>query len=133
MFTSEDKDTIIRAFNILRNEAYTNACKKGFWDKRHKLLEAAKIAGLYDEMIGMIESQMIALTHSELSEGLEGMRKNLQDDHLPERKMIECEFADAIIRLCDHAEFCDYDIGGAIIDKMNYNSGRPHMHGGKSF
>lgn len=133
MFTTEEKDLIIRAFQLLRDEAYNNAVKKGFWTKRQELLAASKLASLYDEMVATIEGQMIALAHSELSEGLEGRRKNLQDDHLPNRKMIECEFADVIIRLCDHAEFFDYDIGGAIIDKMNYNQGRPYMHGDKVF
>ena len=33
--------------------------------------------------------ELIALCHSELSEALEGHRKNLMDDKLPQRKMVE--------------------------------------------
>lgn len=45
--------------------------------------------------------ELLCLVHSEISEALEGHRKNLMDDHLPKRKMIEVELADAIIRIFD--------------------------------
>jgi NTP pyrophosphatase (non-canonical NTP hydrolase) len=66
----------------------------------------------------------IALCHSELSEALEGHRKNLNDDKLPERKMAEVELADVIIRVCDLAGAMGYDLGGAVVDKLNYNASR---------
>ncbi len=47
--------------------------------------------------------EMLALVISELSECLEGERKNLQDDKLPNRKMAEVEMADAVIRMLDYA------------------------------
>lgn len=48
--------------------------------------------------------EKIMLAISELSEALEGHRKNLQDDKLPHRKMIEVELADAVIRTFDTFE-----------------------------
>lgn len=63
----------------------------------------------------------LALAHSELSEALEGFRKGLYDDHLPHRPMIEVELADTIIRILDIAGALDLDIGGALIEKFNYN------------
>jgi hypothetical protein len=45
--------------------------------------------------------EMLALIHSEVSEALEGHRKNLNDTHLPHRPMIEVELADTIIRILD--------------------------------
>lgn len=66
----------------------------------------------------------IALIHSEISEALEGARKNLMDDHLPERPMAEVELADALIRIFDLAGFYGYDLGGAVIDKLEYNRTR---------
>lgn len=68
--------------------------------------------------------EMIALVHSELSESLEGDRKNLMDDKLPHRKMAEVELADAIIRILDIAGGLGMDIGGAFVEKMAYNAKR---------
>lgn len=47
--------------------------------------------------------EMCMLMISEIAEAMEGLRKNLMDDHLPHRKMEEVELADAVIRLFD---FC---------------------------
>ena len=68
---------------------------------------------------------MIALIHSEISEAMEGFRKNLNDDHLPHRRMAEVELADAIIRICDLAGKENSDLGGAIKEKLEYNLNRP--------
>lgn len=68
--------------------------------------------------------EMIALIHSELSEALEGTRKNLMDDKLPHRKMEEVEMADALIRLLDYCAGRKLDIGGAYVEKMRYNATR---------
>lgn len=66
----------------------------------------------------------LALAHSELSEALEGVRKNLMDSHLPDRPCAEVEFADAIIRLLDTATVEGWDIAGALAAKMDYNAVR---------
>lgn len=41
------------------------------------------------------------------------------------------EIADAVIRLMDTAEWMGFDLETAIKLKMEYNAGRPHMHGKK--
>lgn len=66
----------------------------------------------------------IALMHSELSEMLEGHRKNTMDSHLPNRKTLEVEAADLFIRLMDFAGAYNLDLGGAIVEKMAYNLSR---------
>jgi len=66
----------------------------------------------------------IALCHSELSEALEGDRKDIMDDHLPNRKMAEVELADAVIRIFDLAGSMKFDLGGAIAEKLLYNASR---------
>lgn len=66
----------------------------------------------------------LALVHSEISEALEGYRKNSMDDHLPHRKMIEVELADALIRIFDIAGALNLSIGEALVEKYNYNQTR---------
>ena len=68
--------------------------------------------------------EMLCLIHSEVSEALEGYRKNLKDDHLPTRPMIEVELADAFIRILDLAGHLNLDLGGAYADKLRYNATR---------
>lgn len=82
----------------------------------------AKEAGWHDTP--REDGTMIALIHSEVSEALEGLRKDLMDDHLPHRKMAEVELADTIIRICDFAGLKGYDLEGAIMEKLSYNAQR---------
>lgn len=70
------------------------------------------------------DGELIALMHSELSEALEALRKDLMDDHLPHRKGVECELADTIIRIMDYAGARDLDVAGALVEKLRYNSQR---------
>lgn len=75
--------------------------------------------------------EMLALAHSELSEALEGFRKDLNDDHLPARKMIEVEVADCLIRLGDLIAYLqtldghgNLNLGRATVEKLEYNRTR---------
>lgn len=68
--------------------------------------------------------EMLALIHSEVSEALEGYRKNLMDDKLPHRKGVEVELADTIIRIYDLAGYLELDLGGAVVEKMLFNKNR---------
>ena len=92
------------------------------------------------EMVERNVPEMLALIHSEVSEALEGHRKNSMDEHLPNRKAIEVELADAIIRIGDLAGCLKLDIGGAIVEKIHYNTRRADhtlavraAEGGKEF
>ena len=66
----------------------------------------------------------LMLMVSEIAEAMEGHRKDLMDDHLPHRKMIEVELADAVIRIADLAGALGFDLGGAVVEKMEYNARR---------
>lgn len=46
-------------------------------------------------------STFVCLFHSELSEAMEGDRKNLMDDHLTQHPMFQVELADFVIRCLD--------------------------------
>lgn len=66
----------------------------------------------------------LMLCVTELAEACEGHRKNLQDDKLPHRSMFEVELADTIIRCLDLAGAMNLDVGGAIAEKLLFNSTR---------
>lgn len=68
--------------------------------------------------------EMIALAHGELSEALEGHRKDAQDDHLPEFKSVDVELADVMIRVFDIAGGLKIDLGKALVAKLQYNATR---------
>lgn len=69
--------------------------------------------------------ELLCLVHSELSEAMEGYRKNLMDDKLPHRGMFEVELADALIRIFDIAGSQKLDLAGAVLEKLAFNKVRP--------
>lgn len=81
------------------------------------------------ERIERNKGELLCLIHSEISEAMEGERKNLMDDKLPHRRMAEVELADALIRIFDYAGAFGYDLQGAYEEKMRYNASRAdHTH-----
>lgn len=82
----------------------------------------AKDAGWHDNPREIGTDLMLIV--SEVSEAMEGARKDIMDDHLPNRKMLEVELGDALIRICDTAGKYNLDLGGAVIEKLIYNQNR---------
>lgn len=68
--------------------------------------------------------EVLMLMVTELAEAMEGHRKDLMDDHLPHRKMVEVELADTVIRILDTAGAEGLDLAGAIREKFAYNQSR---------
>lgn len=98
-----------------------------------KLVHTANIKWWQDletgQPIKRNKGELLALIHSEISEALEGERKDLMDDKLPHRKMAEVELVDALIRILDYAAGFGYDLEGAFVEKMAYNAKREdHKH-----
>jgi hypothetical protein len=87
-----------------------------------------------------LKPAQLMLMVSEIAEAMEGERKGLMDDHLPNRPMAEVELADAIIRIADYCGRWGYDLGGAVVEKLEYNKSRADhklenraKEGGKKF
>lgn len=109
--------------NRLVNLCHKNAVRHGFWETHGE--EKKETALLLSK---------IALIHSELSELVEYARKDpsTRSDHIPEITGVEEELADAVIRIFDLAGYLHVNLGRAIALKMEFNRGRPYMHGKKA-
>lgn len=125
---SEQFDTIAEAGAELQLSCHQASAMSGWWHAHGvdivDLINNPKTP--WDKYVaGAIVAQKLCLSHSELSEAMEGHRKGLMDDKLPHRPMLEVELADAVIRIADLAGALGLDLGGAIAEKMEFNAHRP--------
>lgn len=108
--------------NRLMQVCHEASASAGWWDHqgqdlRTHLLESTRFGRA-------LAAEKLCLVHSEISEAMEGLRKNLPDDKLPHRRMMEVELADALIRILDLAGAMNMDIGGAMAEKLAFNRTR---------
>lgn len=115
----------------LADNIHAQNVKVGWWDE---------LEGLSPRFRKMLFAEKMALVHSEVTEALEGLRKDQMDDKLPWRTMAEVEISDAIIRLLDLAKGMGLEVGAPLIEKLAFNSQRAdhkrenrEAPGGKAF
>ncbi len=115
-------ETVRRSVAALVSACHNIALNAGWWTnvKTGESMSGYDADGNPKRNIG----ELLALVHSELSEALEGARKGLMDEHLPHRKSLEVELADAVIRIFDMAGGLCLDLPGAIVEKLAYNARR---------
>lgn len=111
--------------NKLQEEIHSSNLEAGWWTDLTSGVDLSEEARSNTRLGKAIVAEKLCLIHSEISEAMEGARKNLQDDKLPHRKMIEVELADAVIRIFDLCGALQLDIGSAIVEKREYNQNRP--------
>lgn len=97
----------------LQNKIHQQNRELGWWDEERPF------------------STFVCLFHSELSEAMEGDRKGLMDDHLPEYPMFQVELADFVIRCFDFLGsqgFTDEDYN-RVIEEYNSDGSEPWSSG----
>lgn len=141
----------------LQDRAYQQSADKGFHD--NEPTEPRAIVSLNAERIALIHSELSealeelrkgqpvnknyypvpALPNSLVAEvGVAKaeeimIRERLEKGTLTKPEGVPSELADVVIRVLDFCGANDIDLEGAIAEKLNYNAGRAHMHGGKKF
>lgn len=135
--SEHSKELLVQSGRTLQDTCYTIAAESGWWTD----LDTMQDIRVWEKKhVQHWVGAKLALVHSEISEALEGYRKQLSDDKLPHRPMVEVELADAIIRIFDLAGGMGWDVPGAIAEKLQYNLSREDhkldnraQAGGKSF
>jgi len=110
-----DQQIIENAAAILQHWCHKEAKDNGWWMSIETGLDMTGKRNM---------GELLCLVHSEVSEAMEGHRKNKMDNHLPHRPMLEVELADAVIRILDIAGGYNLDVPGAIVEKLEYNAQR---------
>lgn len=101
-------------FGVIQVACHANAVAGGWWQDPHTGEDMDRNVGA-----------LLMLIVTEIAEGMEGFRKNLKDDKLPDKDMLQVELADAIIRILDLADACGYtDMGKVILRKLAFNAQR---------
>jgi NTP pyrophosphatase (non-canonical NTP hydrolase) len=119
---NEQEVFVRNGLNVAVAKYHDESCKRGWWDVDH-IADLEAVGGSeYQVALQYQYATKIALIHSEISEAMEGMRKGKMDEHIPTRKSVEVELADALIRIFDLAGAMGLNLGEAVIEKGRYNA-----------
>lgn len=120
METMNQENQPYEALNKIAAIVHDNARAKGFWDDPETLIQTV--------------ARTATNIHGEVSELWEAARRGQLTALCDKGIDLTCaeeEIADGIIRYLDLARVLGIDAGRAVQLKHQYNTTRPHRHGGK--
>ena len=119
-----EQNAIVRAGEILQAACHAASFQAGWW---LNIKTGEDTRREYDgkPIDSFSVPEKLCLIHSEVSEGMEGYLKGLRDDKLPHRWMLEVELVDAAVRIFDLAGAVGFNLGEAMVEKLNFNARRP--------
>lgn len=115
------KKRMTEFFQQFQKDAHAASYDAGWW---HCPIEGDSYLENKAKLLLAIPAKLMLMV-SEVAEAMEADRKDMMDDKLPHRSGVECEMADAIIRIMDLGGALGLDVGGAIAEKMAFNAVRP--------
>lgn len=127
LFTESEKNNIKMAFSMLAVSCHKMAFEKGFWSSYDSAIRMAQMYEPLDTrgIAALASVGRLGLITTEISEAMEAARilRWSGKDSVTE------ELADAIIRIFDICGKFGLNIGETLLEKMEYNSDRPRLHG----
>ena len=119
----------IRLFQKAQSDAFDINAANGWWDDRNTIIRSEMPGALPLVIVGCI-----GLAHTELSEGIEAVRKHdpkTWSDPNTKDTLVR-ELAGAIVRCMDLAERFNLPLAEAIVAEIKANAERGYKHGGKA-
>ena len=118
------RNELTDAVELLVEACHSASLNAGWWYDLKIHIDLREEACRGSRFGKALVAEKLCLIHSEVSEAMEGHRKDMVDEKLPEFDAITVELADALIRIFDLGGALDLDLGGAIVEKMAYNATR---------
>lgn len=114
--SEQDYDTLRQAVNVVVSYTHLAALRGGWWTN-------------VDWSNPYVQATKVGLIAGEAHEAIEGIRKDCQDDHLPQYKAVYTELIDVLVRDGDTLgrymqDDSELDPGQILVDKMRYNAQR---------
>lgn len=118
-----DQDLIASAASELQHYCHGQAHYNGWWTDLGTGQDMRSSG--YPKLSPTVNvGEKLMLVVTEVGEAMEGHRKLLMDDKLPNRTMLEVELADVVIRCFDLSGGLGLDLPGAISEKLAFNANR---------
>jgi len=131
-----NEQVIRSSLEDLSKQAHTIGVTQNLWSAEDRLVELVSKQGFSEDvkfLRSAIRGLHISMVHGELSEAIEGDRRNLMDSKLPEFSAFEMELADAVLRIMNINAREGLRVPEAILAKLKLNATRTNESEGKNY